>query len=752
MQSKPPPRDGTKQTESKTPGPRRSQQRYVEAAPGWRFFFFSVATAAILGLGTRLYFNPNRVRAVISSAIADQPAKIGLSFGKARLELANGSVPQVALVLSDVALAPAPECRPEASMRIATLRVPFRVSKLLRGQFAVGSVEAEDMVVDLDGLKARCETDEAPVARANVVHPTAKTAPAKIAVDKNPPKPWWTPEQLISVQSLIGGVELSRVELQFENRTKKVFLESFSASSEPGKDLVRVETDLRIPPEIAYGERIPVLNISMDARATAATVAMRAELSEGSLTVDADLTPGAGGSLETDTRLKLENVPLSQIVPLLSKAGVVKGPFKPKFLWLNCNASINGRFQGLFERSPLKLDNCIVDGTGARIAMPLAVRRADGIWDPFKVSIEKVDLERVVETFGWKGPDGVVSKLGRLSGEIDVRAQNDARFEGKIEDAEVFFSSLGVRANQKIPKLESVIELKGDEVQAEFGNLELEGGAFEGKLAFDLKKDGSGKIKGRIETLRLSERVQQVLVRGRIGSIKGDAEAQLSKGKLSALKGDFEVARIEGNEVRIEKSDVRTELAENGQVQVTVKSPLVEVNQASVFFRALEPAFFAHRFAGPWIAAEQAMIVATFQDGNVRWEKAQGEFESGKIKISSEGSMTRARELSGWLNADYPSVKKLKWDIAGTLMNPTYTDASKALADLRLRPEIGDKDLGLPSSVVSDESAMEPDSFAAKTSKGLRDFGARFIRRARGIIPSEKGPTSQTSSASEAAD
>lgn len=714
----------------------RSKEKYVENQAGWQILFFSLAFAGVAGLGFRLYFSPDQVKEWVQTALARQHVKYDLDFERAELRLSRGAIPQLAIVLSKVSFAPHPECHPEPSLKVAELDVPFRFFQLLAGKVSVGIISGEDIVVDLDGFKKTCDDHAPTIAHESTSAPTGVENAASSGVQKKQlAKPWWTPEQLASLQNLVSGFEFSRVELQFEERKKKVILESFELATAPGDDTVRLNTNLRIPPEVTYGEILPPLTIEADAKATSAEVSITAALSEGNLEAIANLAPGAGGGLDIEAKMSVADLPLSTTVPLLTKAGLVKDDFKPKFLWLDCTASIKGKFQGLLREQPLFFEGCSIDGNGGKIRVESAVRHPNGSFDPFRVAFQNVDLRKMVETFGAKGPDGIATDFGRVTGALEVKSAQEAKFDGVFEGAQVRFSNRSVRALQGVARMHAQVDMNGERMTGSLDQVELEHGRFDGHLRFDVARDfKAGSVKIQVKELLLNPLVQKVLVAGRIGSMGGDGEASIADGRLASVKGAWKVESIDGREFRLSDADVRTEYG-GGDFRVTLHAPKIELSRDSSLFVAGHPIFFGHRFNGEWIPIGKAVVRATVSESNgLQWERAEGTMEDGKIELVSVGALTRERALSGWVSVDYPSVKKLKWTLGGTSASPVFTDDSKSLSELRRRMRIDDGVLGLPSNGPEiEESAVS--AVTTKTTRSLRALGEKVIEKAKEIVP-----------------
>jgi hypothetical protein len=443
----------------------RNKNLYVDSQAGWSLLLFTLTLSCVLGLSFRLYFSPDRVKGWVDTAISKQAHSVDLRFDTAQLRLSRGAMPELAIVLKNVEVAPSPDCHPEPSLKIAELYVPFRVMGFFLGKIQVGTVAAEDMKVDVDGLKERCSAAALPPLPAQAAasgNDAAPPADDKKSASDNVRRVWWTEKQIRSIQSLVAGFDFKRVELQFEKQSKRIFFESFEVSSVEGEDLVRISSEVRVPPELTFGETVPSLKIEGQASSEKADLKIEAALSEGHLRAKAALLPAPENQIHIDTQVAVDDLPLSTLVPLLNKAGLLQQSMRPKFLWFDCEASISGQFQGLFKKNPLYLKNCNIEGDGTLVKVAAATRKPDGKWDPFRVDVAKVDLRRLLETLNIPGPDGVSENFGRLSGELKIDAADQAKFTGAIDGLQLRFSSRKVRALQLVNRIATEIEVKGD--------------------------------------------------------------------------------------------------------------------------------------------------------------------------------------------------------------------------------------------------------------------------------------------------
>jgi hypothetical protein len=726
----------------------KSETDYLDNQNGWRFLFLSFGIACLFGLCFRLYFSPSRIKAGIEAALEKQTATAGFTFEQAHLSLSKGARPQLAIVLQGVHFAPAPLCHPEPSLSISELTVPFRLSALLSGRIAVGVLTAEDLVIDLDGMKARCENREQSftASHENLEKSAAKLASKPVANDgtgkpSQPHLTWWTDEQLKTVQQSIEGFDFERVDLQFEEKTKHVYLESMGARSRPGESIIRVSTEVRIPPELVFGEKVPTLVIDANVLSDIAHVSVHAGFSEGTLIGNADLVLSSDQGLHIDTDVKIRDVPLSTTVPLLIKSGIIQNDFQPQFQWLSCEASIQGPFQGLFEKSSLSLKNCSIEGSGSRITLSQARRLPNGTWDPFHVEIAHVDMNRVLNTFHVQGPGGISSDFGRLSGAIDVFNGSKASFKGSLAGISLMFSSRELHSEQRIKSCGLNIELNGDDITGEVSDVALTGGDAElhaeGKYS---KKSGVGEASFVLERLKFDPAVNRLMLGGELSDLNGGGKILFQGSHVVAASVNLNAVGLTSDELKIDRLGIATDYHESGNVVIHGRSDTLKINSAANWFKGLRPMFLGHEIEAAEgtniLFKDFSLIGEILKDGSFHWSKVTGAFENGKIQISSLGTFNKEFELTGSITTDFPVIKRLQWLLSGTLDRPVLSRNEKTFQSQR-RTSFDDHALGLPMKKLESPADTPLDE---ESRSALREIGKKVIEKARVLLPSADSP------------
>ncbi len=731
----------------------RKSEHYIDGKMGWKIFTLSIIVAVLAGLGLRLVFNPDRIKAWADLILSEQGARAGIKFQTVSLDLARNSFPQLALELTGIAASPAEECRNEPSVKIDKLRVPLDFFSLLSGRLAIGTILAENVVVDLDGVKARCPpapgAGRPSHAESRIEHEGSGEVERKLASE--PATPWWRTEQLVELRKRLRGLRANHVELQFENKAKKVYLDNVSvrllAGGDSQKDAIDLSTDLRIPPELSYDETLPLIHIEGEAHSTNADVTVRAGLSEGNLQAKANLRPAADGLLDIDLRASIETVPLSTMIPVVTKSGLVKGAFKPHFLWMDCQASINGKFQGLFNDNALTLENCQVVGENSKIHVTQAVRDPDGSWRPFSLEFENVDVGRMLETFDVKTLDGVVADYGRLSGKAEIVSRDHVHAQGTVSDLQIKFSNRGEVALQPVKSARFLLDSVRGDVEGRFDHIELQDGEFDGYVEYQLdSRSRLGTVRAAAKQIKFQEGIAKLLFAGTVGGIDADLRASFEGGAMKSGVMSLQLDALSGKDFDLKKAAIRTEYRpEKDDFSLDVRATDLTVAQSSWFIQEIRPLFFDHHFSQAPIQIHDTIVHGRIlKPSGFEIELLKSSLESGKIRFTSGGSLSRDRRFDGWVGLDFPSEKHLKWKVSGLLGDRLeILDDSKALADLRKHGVVDDKRLGLP--VLQLGSAR---SFTEKTGRGLRELGEKVIQKARDMIPSSAAAGHETVSES----
>ena len=768
---------------------------------GWRFLFFTVLTSAVIGLLFRIIFAPEfvvqRVREAIDRNINSQAIQI--EFSAASVELARGSIPEIAIVLSNVRLSPASgivahsrssqaACASEPvfqKLHLSEVRLPLRLTALLGGELIPSFLFVKKAVLDLQtqtSTRASCSTNAlGTLSPARLVESTTSDSVAGIHKSVNGGKvekidivfPWWNESHLGTLNRYIPQLEITELVVHLVSppvasskqpqvtlgvggeRSAWGLVEQLHLAYHPTLQAIQGSAHLRLAPEILFGEQFPPINLELRVTAQTVELSAKVEHSEGVMEGYATLKPLITGDLEIDAKASVSEIPLSMVAPILLKAGIMHGYFAPRFFWLGCSLALKTTVARLSTGVPITLEHCSIDGNDSTVQVESAERHANGSWKPFTVEIRDLDLKRVLEAFAAKGPDGVASDFGKITGVLEVRAPDQASFSGALIGAQVHFSSRNLRAVQQLSKASLKAEIDGARMSGVIDQIDLKNGRFDGALKFVSDRQGrEGRIDIKLSDLALDPYVQRVLVNGELSSLSGQGRAVLTEGRISSVVGKWKMKEIKAQDVAVLDSHFETRY-EGGDIEVDFESPQLSIREEASVWKDWQSLFFNHRFPGDWVRFNDVGIKGSLSDlRGVIWSRAFAQLENGKIEVTSSGSLNRQQQLAGWINLDYPKIKRLKWVLGGESTLPVLTEDSKTLHELLQNGSVDDRTLGLPpaSGTTNDDgvyrhhdskySGQNQDKSQAgiveKTGQEIREFGEKVLKRARRIVPSQE--------------
>lgn len=680
---------------------RRSHE--VSEQGGFRLLLVTALVACLIGTSIRLFLAPAKIESFIRAKIESSPVRDNLIFGSAEISLADGWWPDIAVILRRVEWRVQSECSPNTSpIRAQQMRVPLRLASLFTGRPSAGRAKIDDLAVDLDSLKRDCVAGTR-VGTPQVNAPSDSSSFAsenrgKLAPHENVVTELWSEADQKKIAAMITGLRISRGEVYFEDRMKSVVLEDFAATWR-GESL-NVSTSIKFPPSTVFGETLPPFNVSGVVNRSDIQAEIRAELSEGTLEASAQMKPviTAAGSreLEADLKLAVSDLPLSVVTPLLIKSKIVAADFHPKFVWLDCNADVRGIFSKILIENPVSLSDCSLSGQAGRLALAKAIRQPNGQWDPFTVKAEKIEIARVLHTFGRQGPTGVFANFGFVSGALDFESPNQMKARGSVTGSIIRFAGGEGVALQTvaIEKLEA--SLLASRWKFVFEQFKPDGGKADLKVEADVDAEGrDAKVDVVFQELKLNPRVEKVIFTGPVAKMSGTINFSLGsfreteEARLTKLKSSMTVSGLEGTELTSDEVKFESHLAKGEgakeEIEVFAKTPRIEVLKTGRLFKLLEPSLLG--WSGDTVASGDRLVLGKvavrgrFRESGFQWSLATA-LVGPSVRLASRGRVFRDHAIDAELEASYPLAARLKWNVSGTWLMPSFSGTSPELGTL----------------------------------------------------------------------
>lgn len=646
------------------------EQEYTSQQPGFRLVFVALVVAAILGLSFRLYFSSQRMKTWIEAELTRRPSPVQISFDAAEFSLARGMIPQIAIRLVNVHGRSVKSCSEKPGVRISELFIPFRMMSLLRGDVAIGVIHGENLSIDIDAVK-KCE---APISTPAETANAAVSAASQASVEPSNIRPWWSAEQWEKVTSLVAGISFSHVTMTFEQQQKYVAFDDFMVTPNTVTKELSLTTEVHVPPNLVLGQSIPAFALEVVAKADSADLQINGHIGEGGLQGLATVK-AIPNDVQITAHLSISQVPLSTVFSYLEKKGNMSKDIRPRFLWVNCEASVTGAAKGLLKNNPVVLERCAIEGDSAQVLLDRAVIGPGNKLEPFAVNISKIDMRKFFALINRQGPSGIMQNFGSLTGKVNIRALDDLDFAGELASASFIFSQQAVRYLQPVPTLLGTAAFKRGVWDVAITGANVTGGKFEGTARVHFDENRDGKIDLNVKELAFHPDIQRLLTKGYIENMSLNGMGSFERGKFQGFNGKVEMRRIKGSD--LEAPDARATLKiEEHRASGKMVAGSGRLRRNSEIFNILKPVLFGHKFRDDWIAVKDFEADFNLENRVFTWKNASVIIPEAVLKMRSSGSVNDGDQILASLQADYPTMKDLRWDVSGSLFGPTFQPTS----------------------------------------------------------------------------
>ncbi|MBK9039704.1 MAG: hypothetical protein IPL83_11165 [Bdellovibrionales bacterium] len=439
-------------------------------------------------------------------------------------------------------------------------------------------------------------------------------------------------------------------------------------------------------------------------------------------------------SLTTQISLDQKQIPLNPVLNFFKDRRFISEDIQPKYLWLNCHLAYSGEILDL-ETKPLRLESCFMRGDMG------SVNILEGSWypwrtpmfDPLRIDLKDLDLQKTLEALQRTGPSGIFSRFGLLDGQLIYESSQEVKFSGEIRDLELSFSNRGVRGKQPVKSLKGELILKKERISGNLFDMQLEGGDFKGQLTFNVDRDfRSGAIQMAIDRLEFNKSIQNLMVGGEISRLSAFGQARVENGDVSFWRGDVGIAEIKGSGWRLQGIKMKTDFV-NNSFSSLVRAKKISFPADERFYQAFRPLFLDELNFDDGVGLSDVSGKMQLSRNSGSWEKVRAS-APGKIVLSSNGKWDDSRRLTGDIVVDFPKIKKMRWEVAGSL---DYVQVRPSAAMLQLlserRPELKKPDT--VEFIRSSELLVK--EISEQGVEKFKSLGKKVMETARRIVPED---------------
>jgi hypothetical protein len=615
--------------------------------------FFSL----VLGLIFRTSYSSENLTELIQRKLAETPSPFSVSFERAEISLADGALPDLALVIRNIRLSSTNECWGQPSLEANELRLPLSIRDLARGHLQFRTANLDAIELTFFSNKKTCNEPTPEVA-----NPVGKGSPPNIN-DR--------PKEALLDRIKLGDSEVNVsirnlvVRLPDENQTALTFEKctlspdgrgnnSFEGTLKLSKENFLRDATSRALVKVEYLSKPMIMNFSIDGNWREGLYAM-----SGFYNLKNPEWSYSG---------QLQNVPLTAAFPVAQKYKLLQRDFGPGEMWLSGDfrtPTPEEKKRGI----QLELSNMKLGGDLGELSLEQLELRSlnPPAFEPTNIQIQGLRVDAVLDFLKVENRSPMIGKWGIFNGKVHIGSLEDLHLEGEHSGMELIFANRGQRQNQVVSLMVGKADLVQDRWVFRLDSVKPLDGIFLGQASIQyLPENEVMTAELQIDEMTLSPEVQKLMTDGgTLGRWSGALSLSTRKGQLSQATGE-----VDGNDLLIEgvlidriKAILRSR---SGGLVLDLKAADVEIQEGLV-------ANWLVRFA-PGSPPQKISTLSSrmdFQpDSKFKWKLGPMALPQGTL--DSEGIWDASGAVTGNLNFDPKAGPKKTWSISGSRENPEF--------------------------------------------------------------------------------
>lgn len=633
---------------------KQRQQQDLKSGRGWIYFVLGLLLALFLGGAVRVALSPKRIQNEISARL--EKAKVNVAIEGLQVSLNDGIWPRLGFFSSRMVITPKSVCEAWAEITVENLYLPLGIH---HEALAFRTLEA-------DQVQIRMRTDP---CTQEITNETASSASSNrgtvlaTANDKNLADRWQ--HEVVNFQKYLNRVRIHKMNIVTHYGQELIF-QNIDLIAEAWPVQMQMDWMLSgvgwIQAVLNCSENLIELNFSSAVKEGQARGLIRADLQEERL----------------QSELDIQHWPLQLLLEQARLLGK-KSDFNPKSTWFSCRVKALATLAEL-KKTVLDFDDCSISGgLGAvrveDLKLPL---NAPDQFSPFRMVVEKLDVQNVLQSLGRTELSGVLSEFGWLKGTLDIKNARDLKWQGQLNDTALFFSNNGQRAYQKISSVRLDVQVLQESLKAQLHDFVLDQGHIKGAANLEMDRAARhGTLKVQMPLLEFSPQVQKTMFDGLLFGLSVQGQGSIIDGSIQVWNGDVHVEKLEAIYMNAQRIRVKTRFENQklfaqaeakqivmepkhslyGKVQRALSPRREEFMEDSLLFSVQEANFNVDRTGLQWnrLAAQyqqQAMTGFGFWqfDGPVRGEISMASRDNRKLKWTLKGTSKDWQLVKAGLN------------------------------------------------------------------------------------------------------
>lgn len=588
-----------------------------------------------------------------------------VDFEEAHISLADGLIPELAVVIEKIRFESANKCWGSPSGAVTEVRLPLNFWQALHGQLSISKVSLDHVDVQLHSQLSDCAPAAevaAEVKSASEGKSAKKDEEAKksfvIAINSR------GPVQHVFVRSIrIQPLSLPSTDIDIEHLAVDKLADA--------PDHFHVGGHVNLGGLTFSGDFTSHAQFEIDYMSAKAALDVRGSWREGKYALSAQTNLS---DKTYDAKGHIEHLPMVQIFQLLKKYWAGIGDFDGRQVWLNLDFSTVGT-QVMAKPPLLRVDRLNVEGDlGAIEGGNFVISK----WSPLELSatdiyLRNFKLEKILSFFGSDKKPQSFGNLGEINGVFRSIGPQQFEMSGEFSGLEFVFSNRGERKIQLISLMSGHLEYN----QGLWSFLLDKIRPYEGLMLGQVKlwgQDGKPNVdvEMHVEEMHLGPEVQALMSgNGSLGRWAGDLKGTFDRTGLKRLQGQVfaQDLQVEGLDLPRLKANFTT-AGERLQIDILGQNP--SIRDGSRVRKMLDTllAPFAQKGPLPPLAANQASLSFDFiPTSNLHWRMKPAIFAD--LSVRTEGQWNQDGQLDGRVTISRRGDEH-QWKIRGTREMPEF--------------------------------------------------------------------------------
>ncbi|HAG91706.1 MAG TPA: hypothetical protein DCL41_07530 [Bdellovibrionales bacterium] len=612
----------------------------------------------------RLLLNSERAQTRIISEVQKKFPEWEVKADRVQLHLASGIWPGVTVELGRFQGSRKVKCgEPELHIDVDSLKIPVSLWSLLVQNSKTGLISMDR--VDIEVAEKNCDREAVVESGQSLAGPSKSSkVPSTKSSSQLVPDSTALPEQLglrsiyNEIRQRVSGLKIEEVSIflsKDHNWSLKISQLHLNV-----EDPITLGGDLSIWSRWERGELRQDFSFALSLMGPLLEWNLETGVKEGKVSWTGQMDEEAKTFLQ---QLKVHQGPMSDLLSVLYRVGLLDVLPEMKRVWLNCELTQGGGFKRQldFRTLPVRIDKCRIDGEVGNISVePQLVYFNEPHLKsgPIAVKFKNLSLDLLFENFALPKMDVIFARLGNWSGQVQVTSLKEVSFSGILNGMKVNVSHQSLQGIETIEQIEARGSWRDPQLKVNLSHFSLTGGEADGEaqLSYDKQKN-EGDFLVDFKRLSFSAPIQRLLFQKGAKPLQIHLEAGLKDGKVDHLKGKFGSEEIYGQgwsvkniESKISQKkqeefqfDLKAsafewgegfryqDLIANQRKQLELKDEVQSLKDLSARVVLDTEGGRIERFRGKWLK-----VPLQFEGGWVRGEHLEGQFRRTKPSKTSE--------------------------------------------------------------------------------------------------------------------